>query len=192
MKRLLTFMIAFCFVLNFAGEVCADEKMHNPSVFSAGEMVPDLPSLWGADQTVIRNYLEQYPDYRCDYYPIELEIGIYDQIVCKSVNNPRTRDITINFFITGDLGTVAGLQNVVYTISTPNTEDIQEVFENLWLPDARPAHQAIDEFYDPMASIICCTADTMIRYNLPVYQIEGLDYMTVEIWDLEAKARVGR
>ena len=190
MKRIFFCFIMIVILFLAAGPVYADETLRNPSVFSAGEMVPDLPSLWGADNAKIKAYLNDYPDYQCDYYPYELEIGTYDQIVCKSVNNPRTRDITINFFITGDPGAAAGLQNVVFTISTPNSADIQEVFEALWLPEARPGHNSADEFYDPMASIIYYTENTMIRYNLPVYQTRGLDYMTVEIWDVYAKARV--
>lgn len=190
MNRLLLSMIVFCFIFILTGTVRADEELLNPSVYSAGEMVQDLPKFWGKSSTEVQDYLKKYPDHQCEYYPMKIETGIYDQIVCKSVNNPRSSDITINFFIAGDFGTIAGLQTVVYTIGTPQTQDVQTVFENLWLPDARPAHTEKDEFYDLLTSIIYYTDNTLIRYNLPDFQTMGLDYMTVEIWEIESRDRV--
>ena len=185
MKQRLSVIVFLCVLFIFIGTVSADEKLFNPSLFSAGEIVPELPSFWIANYIEIQEFMKKYPDFKCEHYDNEYEGQRYDQLVCPSVNNQWSRDVTIHFFFAGDHAGMTGFQNAVFTISTPQSEDIQEVFEQLWLPDAKPAHRESDEFYSPMNSVIFYTDNTLLRFNLPVYQTQGLDYMTVEIWGLE-------
>lgn len=178
--------ILFCFlllVLAFsASSVFADETLFNPSFYSGSDIVADLPSYWLANYVEIMEYMKKYTDFSCEHYQYEYEGKTHDQVVCESVNNNKTRDVVINFFFEGDHAGMTGLQQAVFTISTPNTKDIQDVFEYYWLNNAFPWHKSEDEFYS-FPSLIFHTYDTVIRFDFPNYAIEGLDYMTVDLWD---------
>ena len=60
MKRQLVFVLCFCIFLAFAGSVSADEELANPSFYSAGEMVMDIPGYWIANYIEIQEYLKKY------------------------------------------------------------------------------------------------------------------------------------
>ena len=184
--RIILFIMA---IISFicVSSVSADESIWNPSVYSSGRIVKDLPSFWTANPAEIQEYLKQYPDLTCAYYSFELEAGLYDQVVCVSVNNKWSRDVIINFFFTGSHAGMTKLQSAVFTIGTPHSEDVQEVFEELWIPGSKPAHKTgDDEFYEFLPSVIFYADDTIVRYNLPSYETEGLDYMTIDIRDMNA------
>ena len=63
MKRHLIFILCFCILFAFTGSVYADEELANPSFYSAGEMVMDLPGFWIANYIEIQEYLKKsgYP-----------------------------------------------------------------------------------------------------------------------------------
>ena len=157
----------------------ADEPFFNPSFYSAAEIAVQLPSYWIANYIEVMDLVSRYPDMTCEYYEDE-----WDQVVCESVNNKRTRDVIINFFFDGDHAGMKGLRKASFTIATPQTSDVQEVLEYYWLPDAFPCHAKNDEFYN-FQSIIFHTRDTVMRIDFPQFDIEGLDYTIVDYWDIE-------
>lgn len=182
---LLVFALLFVSVLT----AYADEKAFNPSFYSAAEMSLKLPSFWIANYIEVLEFLKDYPDFLCEHYSNEYQGAVHDQIVCESVNNKRTRDVIINFFFEGDHAGMTGLQEVVFTVSTPHPQDIQDVFEYFWSNEAFPQHNDDDEFYH-FPSLIFHTPDTVMRFDFPQYNIEGLDYMTVDFWD-RSMSRLG-
>ena len=158
----------------------ADESLFNPSFYSAAEIAAELPSFWIANYIEVIHLVSNYPDMTCEYY----EDVLLDQVVCVSVNNARTRDVIINFFFDGDYAGMKGLKEAVFTITTPQTSDVQEVLEYYWLPGAFPCHTKNDEFYN-FQSLVFHTSDTVMRVDFPQYDIEGLDYVIVDYWDVE-------
>ncbi|MBQ6518679.1 MAG: hypothetical protein IJI14_08165 [Anaerolineaceae bacterium] len=177
------FLLFAAALLLFALPAFADELLLNPSFYSAADIAYDMPKYWTANYIELQEYLKSYRDFNCDHYSQEYEGTHHDQIVCVSVNNERTRDVIINLFFEGDYAGMTGLQEVVFTISTPQTKDIQDTFEHYWLNDAYPWHFNSDVFYQ-MPSLIFHTKDTVMRYDFPNYAVDGLDYMTVDMWDI--------
>ncbi len=186
MKHCILFIALFCILFSVFGTVFADETLPNPSLYSASGMVPDLPGFWWANYIEIQEYLKGYPDLQCEHYSNSADGSPFDQIVCSSVNNSRARDVIINFYFTGDHAGMTGLQEVVFTIGTPETKDFQEVLEKFWHPEAFPWHFETDEFYYKMPSILFYTGNTMIRFDIPNFNSEYDIFTTVDFWDANA------
>ena len=153
--------------------------MFNPSFYSAAEIAVELPSYWTANYLEVIELVSKYPDMTCDYYQ-----DVWDQVVCVSVTNDRARDIIINFFFDGDYAGMKGLRKASFTITTPTTLDVQEVLEYYWLHDAFPWHTKNDEFYS-FQSLIFHTSNTVMQFDFPQFDIEGLDYTIIDYWDIE-------
>ena len=191
MKRQLVFVLCFCILFAFAGPASADEELANPSFYSAGEMVMDIPGFWIANYIEIQEYMKKFPDFQCEHYSQVFDTGNFDQIVCSSVNNKWARDVIINFYFSGDHAGMTGLQEVVFTLGTPHSEDIQQVLEYFWHPEAFPWHRDTDQFFDNIMSLMFYTSDTAMRFDLPVDRGDGGDkYTTVDFWDSK-ESRMG-
>ncbi|MBQ6521058.1 MAG: hypothetical protein IJI14_20310 [Anaerolineaceae bacterium] len=190
MKRISTLILLCLSFLAAVIPVSADEDMFNPSLYSAGSMVTALPSYWLANTVEIEEFLKNYPDFQCEFYDNEIEGENFNQIICTSVNNPRARDVIINFYFSGDHAGMTGLQETVFTIGTPHTEDIQEVLEQFWHPEAFPWHEGSDWFHPTMYSLLFRTQDTILRFDLPDYAFEGDKFTTVDLWDVD-QSRMG-
>lgn len=182
MKRCMILFVTFCILFAAAGTVLADEAMPNPSLYSASGMVTDLPGYWLANYIEIEEYMKGYPDFQCQHYAGSDEAQ-FDQVICSSVNNSRTRDVIINFYFTGDHAGMTGLQEASFTIGTPEPKDFQEVLERFWHPEAFPWHFETDSFYSKLPSLIFYTGNTMIRFDLPNFNSEYDKYTTVDFWD---------
>ncbi len=179
-------IVVLCALLSLVGTAAADEAMANPSFYSGGAIAVDMMSYWLANYIEITEYMKQYPDFRCEHYSNPIDGEKFDQIVCESVNNPRTRDIIINFFFKGDHAGMTGLEEVVFTISAPGSLEVQETLEYYWLPNAYPWHRETDEFYNIMTSLLFYTPTTVLRFDLPNREEAGDDYVTVDLWDINA------
>ncbi len=181
-----TAVIAFilCLLFSAAGMVSADDFLANPSLFSGGSIAVDMEKYWLANYLEITEYMKQYLDFRCEHYSNPINEESFDQIICESVNNPRARDVIINFFFTGDNAGMTGLQEVVFNIGAPETRDIQEVLEYYWLPNAFPWHFDSDYFYNGMTSLVFHTGTSVLRFDFPDYDGEGENYVTVDMWDI--------
>ena len=190
MKRRLFIIVLLIILFAALIPVSADEAMPNPSFYSAGDMVCDMPSFWLANYIEIQEYLKKYPDFKCEHYSTVLDSGNFDQIVCSSVNNDRAKDVIINFYFSGDHAGMTGLQEVVFTIGTPETKDIQQVLEYFWLPDAFPWHNDTDWFHDRITSLIFHAEKTVLRFDLPVFGDDAEHFTTVDLWDSSA-SRMG-
>ncbi len=189
-KYIAVVIIVLCAVFSAAGPVLADEFLANPSLFSGGEAAVAMETYWIANYIEVMEYMKNYPDFRCEHYSNVIDGENFDQIICESVNNVRARDIIINFYFTGDLAGMTGLQEVVFNIGAPETRDIQEILEYYWLPNAFPWHFDSDYFYNGMTSLVFHTGKSVLRFDLPNYDNEGDDYVTVDMWDIKA-SRMG-
>lgn len=189
-KRLFLTIFVFCALFAAVGSVTADELLANPSMFSGGTIAVHMEEYWLANYVEILEYMKQYQDFRCEHYSNPINGEKFDQIVCESVNNPRARDVIINFYFSGDHAGATGLQEVVFNVGTPETKDIQEVLEYYWLPEAFPWHFDTDYFYKGMTSLVFHTGRSVLRFDLPDYDGEGDDYVTVDMWDISA-SRMG-
>ncbi len=189
-KYIAVLIIILCTSILAVSSVYADEFLPNPSLFSGGSIAVQMEKYWLANYLEITEYMKQYLDFKCEHYSNPMDGEKFDQIVCESVNNPRARDVIINFFFTGDHEGMTGLQEVVFNIGTPETGDIQEVLEYYWLPEAFPWHFDTDYFYDGITSLVFHTGVSVQRFDLPDYDGEGEDYITVDMWDIAA-SRMG-
>ncbi len=177
-------IIVLCALFTLAGTAGADELMANPSFYSGGAIAVDMESYWLANYLEIMEYMKTYPDFMCEHYSNSDDGEKFDQIVCSSVNNARTKDVVINFYFTGDHAGMTGLQETVFTIGAPEPLDIQLTLEYYWLPEAFPWHWDSDSFYKGMTSLVFHTGKTVLRFDMPDYDGEGDDYVTVDLWDI--------
>ncbi len=189
MRRFAVLTAFILFILVFSS-VSADESLPNPSVYSAGELAGKMPSYWIANYIEIQELMKNYPDFSCEHYSNPINGENFDQIICSSVNNIRTRDVIINFFFTGDHGGMTGLQEAVFSIETPTPADFHEVLEYFWLPGAVPQHQDAYSFHDTMTSLVFSTDTTVLRFDLPFFETDQGHFTTVDLWD-SGSSRLG-
>lgn len=190
MKRFLLLLTVFCMAFALTGAAFADEEPMNPSLFSAGTMVKDLQTFWLANYIEIQEYMKKYPDFKCEYYSNAAGESNNDEIICISVNNPYARDVTINFYLTGDHAGMTGLQEAVFTLGVREPQDLQVILEYYWIADLFPRRAGEDRFYGTMHSLVFQNASTVMRFDLPDYNTEWDHFVTVDLWDINA-SRLG-
>lgn len=179
MQKVIFIIVLCCLLICSSIVFAADEKPVNPSFFGCAELVDQIPPLWGADIDTVAAHMEKYEDMHCTTYPDTGEDT--SQIVCESLNNRRTEQVVINFWFWGDFGGRNGLQTAVFTLGTSTSARVQDVLEWYRLSRSYPDHRDEDVFYDPMISLFFRDETTFIRYDLPQYSIEGLDYTIVDM-----------
>ena len=183
MKRLLLLSALFCLLLCAASAVYADELMPNPSLYSAADVAFRMPDYWIANYIEVLELMKNYPDFQCTHSSNPINGENFDQIICNSVNNKQARDIIINFYFTGDHAGMTGLRQAVFSVSTPEPADFQEVLEQFWNPENYPWHTENDRFYGTMTSMVFYSMKTVQRFDLPDFKKDGDKFTTVDLWD---------
>lgn len=182
MKKKCILAVLFIFLLSFTA-ARADWGLFNPSMFSAIEIVQELPGYWMANPYEIQEFMSNYPDISCS--PYTKGIDEFDHMICSSVNNRNTFDIIINFWFWGDNAGMAGLEEASFAIGVNDTECVQSVMESLWLSGSFPYRiDGKDEVYPNFQSLIFLANNTVVRYELPDFSHESPYSMTIEFRDI--------
>ena len=99
-----------------------------------------FPILWNKPKTEVMRVMSIFPDFICKDYT--------DQLVCTSrFNTDRNNNIYINFFMDDYEEHHDNLWKVSVTADIQSSEQIQSLFDVLWINGMKPFHDPDDEFW---------------------------------------------
>ena len=152
------FAILFVITIIFVCPVFAHaQDRENPSLYSFGEIVKNLPQKWLAVPDDVMKMMEDYPDFEC--------WRSYDIVGCQSVNNKYSAEIHVNYQFTSEEDD-AELVRTVFTMPVNNTQDVQNVIENFWIDGMKAANISGAQYPTNQVTLYFSSENTLMTYNI--------------------------